>query len=150
MKRSLRYAVSSPTVLLATVVFSHTVTGCGGEGKTDCTLDPPGKSFTFHVHNGGVMMLRLTYGCNATLPVELDTPEGQLSIGPGAVNTCEVTCDSVYAGHPNNGCSDCGPVLTVCADAMMGAGAGYCATVDESKVSFTIDTTADQGTIEVP
>ena len=86
--------------------------GGGGEGggsNAACMLEPPGKSFTFHVHNGGTKALRLTYGCGATLPIEVETPKGALDISPGGVNSCEVTCDRVHEGFPNRGCTDCGP-----------------------------------------
>ncbi|MFS8067204.1 MAG: hypothetical protein ACMG6S_12605 [Byssovorax sp.] len=72
-------------------------------------LEPPGKSFTIHVHNGGTKALRLTYGCGATLPIEVEAPKGTLGISPGGVESCEVKCDRVYEGFPNLGCSDCGP-----------------------------------------
>jgi hypothetical protein len=32
-----------------------------------------------------------------------------LGISEGPADGCEVSCDNVYAGTENNGCSDCGP-----------------------------------------
>jgi hypothetical protein len=120
MRRNRRHALSSSRVLLFAVILPHAVAGCGstiehngadagGDGGESCKIDPPGDVFTFHVHNGGRAMLRLSYGCGDSLPINLDTPKGNLSIGSGAVNWCEVKCDSVYGGQPNNGCWDCGP-----------------------------------------
>ena len=176
--------------------------GTGGAGV--CQLDPKG-SFTFHVHNAGTKMLRLALGCGATLPIDLVTPEGTLSIGPGGVgNTCEFTCDEVYGGGNTGECSDCGPgvsadlspgvtadiqwdrrvyvdqmvvaqcapddpegvcafgeavkpsaaqsgVLTTCDDtaASQSGIVGSCATGSTAAVSFTLDTTQAEGTIEV-
>jgi hypothetical protein len=74
-----------------------------------CHVDPAGTTFTFHVHNAGTAMRALAYGCGGTIPLVLDTPAGKLSIGPGAVNSCEFTCEEQYKGPVQNGCSDCGP-----------------------------------------
>jgi hypothetical protein len=209
MMRNLRHVLSTSLVLLVTGL-QFAVAGCSdtpkcdtsdcGGGPDTCKLDPPGETFTFHVHNGGTAMLRLTFGCSDALPIDIDTPDGALAIGAGSVNTCEVKCDSVYAGTPNPGCSDCGPgigadlapgmtvdiqwdrrvyvahmadvecsgseggndcalgqavapsatqkgVLTVCSEDMYGG--GYCTSGMESAVPFTIDTTKNEGTIEV-
>ena len=83
-------------------------TGTGGNAGL-CALDPPGSTFTFHVHNGGTAMLRLAYGCGASLPIVLAAPQGMLGIGPGPADACEFTCDAVYAGKTGQSCSDCGP-----------------------------------------
>lgn len=74
----------------------------------DCSIDAPGETFSFTVTNTGTRMLRLAYGCGQSLPVLLETSHGTLQIGPG-VDLCEFTCDPVYKGKPNPGCSDCGP-----------------------------------------
>src|SRR5579859_935141 len=49
---------------------------------TTCELAPTGK-FTFHIHNSGTMPMKLTLGCGAKLPIDLDTPDGTLGTGPG-------------------------------------------------------------------
>jgi hypothetical protein len=82
--------------------------GSGGEGGGSCYVDPPGTTFTFHVHNAGSRDLGLAYGCGGSSPITLSTPSGPLSIGPGAVNPCEFTCEGDYKGPVQNGCSDCG------------------------------------------
>jgi hypothetical protein len=86
--------------------------GAGGSNPgpgAPCHVDPAGSTFTFHVHNTGTQMLSLTYGCGGTMPMVLNTPAGMLSIGPGAVNGCEFTCEMFYKGPVQQGCSDCGP-----------------------------------------
>jgi hypothetical protein len=89
--------------------------GMGGDGAggADCSVPSPGSTFTFHVHNAGTSPLHLDYGCGATLPIVLSTPEGNLSIGPGAVSSCEFTCESFYKNGVQQGCSDCGPGVGV-------------------------------------
>jgi hypothetical protein len=75
-----------------------------------CALDPSKGSFTFHVHNGGSRSLTLGLGCGRSLPIQITTLSGSLPAGPGPEDTCEFTCDDVYAGHSQPGaCSDCGP-----------------------------------------
>jgi hypothetical protein len=75
-----------------------------------CALDPSKGSFTFHVHNGGSRSLTLALGCGRSLPIQIQTATGELPAGPGPEDTCEFTCDDVYAGHSQPGaCSDCGP-----------------------------------------
>jgi hypothetical protein len=85
--------------------------GDGGEGGAapSCAIDAPGPTFDFLVTNIGNRDLLLTYGCGSDLPIELDTAEGPLGIGAGNADFCQVSCDQVYEGSPNNGCSDCGP-----------------------------------------
>ncbi|MCP6768705.1 hypothetical protein NL529_28080, partial [Klebsiella pneumoniae] len=85
--------------------------GDGGSTPDVCHVPAPGDVFTIHVHNGGTKMLALNYGCGGTLPIVLDTPQGELSIGPGAANSCEFTCDNFYKGVVQTACSDCGPGL---------------------------------------
>lgn len=80
----------------------------GTGGAAACQLAPSPGMFTFHVHNGGSKTLRLAYGCGANLPIVLTTPMGMLSAGPGAVDTCEFTCEVVYGGQQDGACSDCG------------------------------------------
>jgi hypothetical protein len=163
-----------------------------------CALDPSKGSFTFHVHNGGSRSLTLALGCGRSLPIQIQTATGQLPAGPGPEDTCEFTCDDVYAGHSQPGaCSDCGPgvgsalgpgttvdipwdrrayteraaelscttgtgscawgtsvapaasqagALTVCTSAT--GFPGSCTTSDV--VTFTVDTTKSEATIEVP
>jgi len=75
-----------------------------------CALDTSKGSFTFHVHNGGTRSLTLGLGCGRSLPIQIQTATGELPAGPGPEDTCEFTCDDVYAGHSQPGaCSDCGP-----------------------------------------
>ncbi|HEY8042585.1 MAG TPA: hypothetical protein VIF15_22440 [Polyangiaceae bacterium] len=81
----------------------------GGDAGGLCHLDPPGSLFTFHVHNGGSATLSLAYGCGGALPIVLPTSQGVLGIGPGPADTCEFTCEEVYAGTAGQSCSDCGP-----------------------------------------
>jgi hypothetical protein len=85
-------------------------TGSGGAGGSDldCSLDPPGDTFTFTITNTGDRGLRLAYGCGANLPIEVATDAGTQGISPGAVNSCEIGCESVYDGNGYQ-CSDCGP-----------------------------------------
>jgi hypothetical protein len=203
--------IPSLFAFLLAAVLAQAAAGCGSGvepcegadcGGNACQIDPPGETFTIHVHNGGSQMLRLAYGCGKTLPIEIETPGGHQRISPGPADTCEVACDTVYAGQPNNPCSDCGSgvgadlgpgmiadiewdrriyvahtadpkcsgnpdgnscalgqavapataqagVLTTCTD-MVSGGAGYCLTADENPVSFLIDTTNTEGTIEIP
>ncbi len=81
--------------------------GAGGDvgtgGDPTCHIDPPGSPFTFQVENDGTQMLRLAYGCSASLPIVLDTPKGDLGISPGPANTCEFSCDAVYKGMAGTG-----------------------------------------------
>lgn len=83
--------------------------GSAGGSSVDCSLDGPGAPFTFVVRNTGTRQLRLTYGCGTDYPITLTTPDGDLGIGPGNADGCEVSCDSIYAGQSSFGCSDCGP-----------------------------------------
>ena len=77
--------------------------------SAECALDLTG-SFVFHVHNAGTAMLVLDLGCGKTPPIVLATPAGRLPIGPGAVDTCEFTCDQIYSARAAPGaCTDCGP-----------------------------------------
>ena len=115
-----------PLALLAAAVLAQATAACGSDvsgtgggttgttgtgGGAACKLDPPGKSFTFHVINTSKQMRHLAFGCGGTLPMNLETSTGKLSIGPGAVNTCEFTCDELYAGTAGPACSDCGSGL---------------------------------------
>jgi hypothetical protein len=174
----------------------------GGAGGADaCKLEAPGAAFTFHVHNGGTKTLRLLYGCGNKIPIDLETPNGNLNIGP--LNLCEFTCDELYSPHPESNCGDCAGgvgaalapgatvdlawdhrvfseiaadqacivnflpkpdtcalgavltpssaqkgVLTVCTDPLNND-AGFCSSAGLTPVSFTIDTTKAEGTIEV-
>lgn len=81
----------------------------GGGGAVDCSLAPPGAAFQFQIHNAGTRELSLTYGCGETLPIVIDTADGPRGIGAGSGDFCEVSCDAVYQGAGNWGCSDCGP-----------------------------------------
>lgn len=80
-----------------------------GGGDSVCTLDPPGETFTFTIRNAGDRYLRLAYGCGRTLPIVVDVDGEALGISPGQAEGCEVSCDEVYEGYENWGCSDCGP-----------------------------------------
>jgi hypothetical protein len=107
----------------------------GPRPDASCALDSKG-SFTFHVANRGTRMLRLAYGCGATLPITLDAAGGPLPISPGPASYCEVSCDYIYGGGENNGCSDCGPGY--------GAGLPPGATVDIAwDRRLYVETTAD-------
>ncbi|MFO0755649.1 MAG: hypothetical protein U0359_04125 [Byssovorax sp.] len=184
---------------LAALALTPALAGCNSESKSGaCTDDPPGDTFTFHVHNGGASALDLTFGCGASLPIVLDTDRGAFDIGPGPSTFCENKCDAVYAGQVFEGCTDCGGgvsadldpgktvdiawdrrvydaimvdrsctvndksvycargtavrptasqtgTLTVCTSAF----GSYCDDSDKLSVSFTIDTTKNEGTIEV-
>jgi hypothetical protein len=86
--------------------------GTGGEGSggdVSCEVDRPGEPFTFRVHNAGAAELLLPFGCGEHVPIEIETPGGAAGIGVGNASTCQVSCDTVFAGNPNPGCSDCGP-----------------------------------------
>ncbi len=83
--------------------------GGGGGSGVDCSHDLPGAPFVFHVVNSGTRMLRLTYGCGKTMPITILAAGGDLGIAPGNADACEFSCDDVYAGAQNVGCSDCGP-----------------------------------------
>lgn len=74
-----------------------------------CLLDPPGKAFTFVIRNVGTRMLHLTYGCGSNPPIALETADGTFGIGAESAEDCGTTCEYVYGGSPNVGCSDCGP-----------------------------------------
>jgi hypothetical protein len=169
-----------------------------------CGIDSAGATFTFHVHNDGSTTDLISYGCGLDRPITLTTPEGALSIGPGQANSCEFTCQSVYQGDVQPGCTECQAVyatldagatldilwdrrvytehladpscvggmtdvycalpiavaptnaqagqLTVCSgDAgpwWAGAAGGHCSPI--TTVTFTLDTTGGDGTIEVP
>jgi hypothetical protein len=172
-------------------------------GAKKCELAPKGE-FTFHIRNGGTSLLRLALGCGAKLPIDLDTPDGKLGIGPGNADACERSCDLVYDSpipQCPGFCTDCANgklvtigsgatgdmewdrrvyvpkmaeqrcladpscpsgkscafgiavapkanqmgTLTICTDP--NAQGVYCAT--SRTVSFTVDTTAQEGTIEV-
>jgi hypothetical protein len=94
-----------------TAILSSGIAGCSddGGGKGACLVDLPGRTFTFHVHNGGTRTLRLTYGCGAELPIRLDLQDGSAEIGSG---DCSLKCDDVYDGKGTTvepGCADCGP-----------------------------------------
>jgi hypothetical protein len=184
----------------STSTDSSTTTSSTSTGGS-CALTPPGKPFTFHIHNAGSKMLRLAYACGTAYPIELVTPQEKLAIGPGAVDLCEVTCDALYAGKASYPCSDCGPgtganlppgftvnitwdrrtyteytpepmctpiagakcalgtaigndsmqqgILSVCSDADMQPD-GYCSGAGTVPINFAVDTTKDEGTIEVP
>jgi hypothetical protein len=82
-------------------------TDAPNEAATQCPLDPKG-SFVFHVHNKGTRMLSLAFGCGGSLPIVLQTAKGSLPIGPGPEDTCEFTCDAVFACKAGQACSDCG------------------------------------------
>jgi hypothetical protein len=85
-----------------------TAGGDGGEAGGSCTLAPTGQ-FTFHVHNAGTSNLIVDLGCGATSPFTLDSPAGTLGAGPGNADTCELSCDKIYAGLAvPGGCTDCG------------------------------------------
>lgn len=89
--------------------------GCGGvmtDPGTDatCALTPPGKTFTFHVHNLGMQKLKLAFGCGLTLPLAIETGDGPLRAGPGVGNgsQCEYTCEQIYSSTGMDPCTDCG------------------------------------------
>ena len=86
-------------VVLGAGVVQQAAAGCSHKidkiDKSDCSLAPPGQTFTFHVTNTGTAYRRLTYGCGATRPITLPTPQGELSIGPGEVNGCEFSLSSI-------------------------------------------------------
>ncbi len=121
--RRLGLVVLSTTVLAcgATTVISgnpdddgaggQAAGGTGGEGGAppSCEIDAPGQSFDFVITNTGMRDLFLVYGCGGHLPIELETIDGVVGIGPGQADYCEVSCDTVYDGYQNWGCSDCGP-----------------------------------------
>jgi hypothetical protein len=74
----------------------------------DCALDPTG-TFTFHVRNVGDQRLTWDLGCMKKLPITLHLPEGDLPIGPGSADYCELTCEQIYSGWFPGACTDCGP-----------------------------------------
>jgi hypothetical protein len=80
----------------------------GADTAARCALEPTG-AFTFHVHNAGATDIIVDLGCGRALPIVLATPSGRLPIGPGGVDSCEFTCDQIYAGQRSpGGCTDCG------------------------------------------
>jgi hypothetical protein len=84
--------------------------GQGGNSQQSCLIDQPGKSFSFRITNVGKRDLGLAYGCGTALPIRLATGKyGEKGIGKGNAGVCEVSCDQVYKGYENWGCSDCGP-----------------------------------------
>jgi hypothetical protein len=98
----------------STTVFADDDGGAGGQAAggnapVSCDLPVPGKTFTFTIRNTGTRELGLSYACGATMPILLDTPDGERGIGAGNAGFCEVSCDDVYDGYENWGCSDCGP-----------------------------------------
>jgi hypothetical protein len=99
-------------------IFGLTLAACGGTvddgqggggGDLSCKLDVPGETFTFTIRNVGDRYLRLAYGCGRTRPIVVDVDGQSLGISPGQADGCEVSCDDVYDGYQNWGCSDCGP-----------------------------------------
>ncbi|UQA59376.1 hypothetical protein [Polyangium aurulentum] len=106
--KSLRHTFAFSFLALVAAVLQYGATGCSGNDPAACSVDAPGKPFTFHVHNVGTRKLRLTKGCGSELPITLDTPMGTASIGSG---DCATTCEDLYAGGPSQpgfGCADCG------------------------------------------
>ncbi len=109
--------VAASTALLACGTSVVEDTGAGGQGGgqggagggPDCTIEPPGAAFQFVIRNVGNRELGLTFGCGETLPIVIDTAAGPRGIGAGSGDYCEVSCDAVYDGYENWGCSDCGP-----------------------------------------
>lgn len=97
------FAASSLALLLSAA--------CGGETTPppDCSIDAPGKNFTFTINNTGTRNLRLAYGCGTNYPITLTTTHGTLGIGAETAEFCGTSCDAVYKGYINFGCSDCGP-----------------------------------------
>jgi len=83
--------------------------GDGGAEPLSCELPVPGADFNFTIRNVGTRELSLSYECGATMPIFLQTPDGERGIGAGNAGFCEVPCDIVYDGYQNWGCSDCGP-----------------------------------------
>ena len=116
---------SSAVLAAATAVLSACsgpVTGGTGSssstgGGAICTHDVPGTTFTFQLDNTGTRNLRLLTGCGGTIPITVDTPSGAVPISRGSADGCEVSCDSVFKGQQNFGCSDCGPGTSFAVDA---------------------------------
>lgn len=80
----------------------------GDDHVPSCAIDPTGM-FTFHVHNAGAQTLHWDLGCKRSVPIVLHLPAGDMPTGPGAVDTCEYTCEQVYAATAAPGlCTDCG------------------------------------------
>lgn len=84
--------------------------GAGGGGAAPtCELPASGADFVFTIRNVGTRELVLSFGCGSTMPILLDTPDGERGIGEGNADFCAVPCELVYDGFENFGCSDCGP-----------------------------------------
>lgn len=79
-----------------------------GGGDPSCKLEPGGETFTFTIRNVGQQHLRLAYGCGKSLPILVYVNDEPVGISPGQADGCEVSCDEVYDGYENWGCSDCG------------------------------------------
>jgi hypothetical protein len=105
-------ACSGGTAVVPREAGADTGSGVDGVDGVDagasCTLAATGE-FTFHVHNAGASALIVDLGCGATSPITLETPAGTHGAGPGNADSCEFSCDRVYAGlDVPGGCSDCG------------------------------------------
>jgi hypothetical protein len=87
--------------------------GASFEAGGACALDPAGATFTFHIHNAGSSHRWLYDGCGKNWPIVIDTPGGMLGIGPESANVCGFTCEQDYQGNPQQGCTDCGPGISV-------------------------------------
>ena len=83
--------------------------GTGLDGSVCNFLRSPG-TFTFHVHNTGSALIKLSFRCGGKMPIELDTPDGKRGTGPGNADPCERSCDQYVTDsvHCPGACFDCG------------------------------------------
>jgi hypothetical protein len=87
------------------------LTGTGDAGAS-CELDAPGAPFRFIVRNVGERDLGLNTGCwHLSLPIFIDTEEGERNAGVTNNESCTFDCLELYegGGSPDGYCSDCGP-----------------------------------------
>jgi hypothetical protein len=86
--------------------------GCAASDDACPVEAKSGKPFDFHVRNLGSSEIALRFGCSKDPPVEIDTPNGALGIGPESADDCGNTCQPVLDGVAPLSCSDCGPGIT--------------------------------------
>jgi len=108
MKRRHHHTFAFSFLALFAAFLQYGATGCSGSDPGACSVDVPGKTFSFRVHNVGTRTLRLTRGCGSDEPITLETPMGVASTGSGG---CRNLCEDVYDGDAAQagfGCMDCG------------------------------------------
>jgi hypothetical protein len=88
--------------------------GCGDDdASVECRAEArPATPFHFHIVNHSSSPINFNFGCGGDPPIEFDTPEGPLGIGPESADFCGNECQEVLDGIEPTSCTDCGPDLT--------------------------------------